>query len=109
MPFDESLAARVRPLLRRRSGFAEKRMFGGIGFLLHGNMCVGVWKDSLILRIGPDAYNQSLSQPFVREFDITGRPMTGWVLLDPGGMRDDAALAAWVEQAVEFVRGLGRK
>jgi len=107
MPFDESLAARVRPLLRRR-GFAEKRMFGGVGFLLHGKMCAGVWKDSLILRIGPDAYEHALTRPFVRVFDVTGRPMTGWVMVDPGGVRDDAALVLWLEQAVAFVRGLSK-
>ncbi len=109
MPFDATIADRVRPLLARRAGFAEKKMFGGVGFLLHGNMCVGVWKEFLIVRIGADAYDAALTKRGVHEFDITGRPMKGWVMVDPSGARDDLDLAAWIEQAVAFVRSLPRK
>jgi hypothetical protein len=109
MPFDETIVARVRPLLSRRPGFSEKKMFGGVGFLLDGNMCVGVWKDFLIARVGPDAYAEALTKRGAKEFDITGRPMKGWVMVEPGGMRDDIKLGGWVEQSVEFVRGLPKK
>jgi hypothetical protein len=69
MAYDEQLARRVRPLLARRNGFAEKKMFGGIGFLLHGNICIGVWKEFLIVRIGPDGYVSALTNSRVKEFD----------------------------------------
>jgi len=84
-------------------------MFGGVGFLLDGNMCVGVWKHWIIARIGPDDYNAGLSKPGVKEFDITGRPMVGWVMIDPSGARDDLELLAWIDQAIAFVRTLPPK
>jgi TfoX/Sxy family transcriptional regulator of competence genes len=109
MPFDEDLAKRVRPLVSRRKGFSEKQMFGGIGFLLSGNMCCGVWKEFLILRIGPDAYEKTLEEPFVREFDITGRSMTGWAMVEPDGVAVDEDLKEWVQQAIKFCRSLPAK
>jgi hypothetical protein len=109
MPFDESLAARVRPLLGSRRGFSEKKMFGGVGFLLNGNMCVAVWKEFLIVRTGPDAYEAALAEPAVREFDITGRSMTGWVMVEPDGLESDRQLSEWVQRAVDFVEGLPKK
>jgi TfoX/Sxy family transcriptional regulator of competence genes len=77
MPADESLAARIRDALARTKSVVEQKMFGGIGFLLHGNMLVGVWNDSLIARVGPDAYEDARLEPHVGEFDITGKPMKG--------------------------------
>ena len=77
MAFSEELAGRIRRRLARRKGVEEKRMFGGVGYLLNGNMLVGVWKDSLIVRLGPDEGDEALKEPHVREFDITGRPMKG--------------------------------
>jgi TfoX/Sxy family transcriptional regulator of competence genes len=109
MPYSESLADRVRQVFGRRRGLTEKKMFGGVGFLLSGNMCVGIWQTSLIARIGPTAYQQALAQPHVGEFDITGRPMAGWVLIAEDGLDDDAALRGWVEMAVDFVRELPAK
>ena len=109
MAFDATIADRVRPLMARRAGAVEKKMFGGVGFLLHGNMCVGVWKEFLIVRVGPDAYGDALAERGVQEFDITGRPMKGWVMVDPSGARDDLELSAWVERAVAYVRTLPRK
>jgi hypothetical protein len=109
MAFDEVLADRVRPLVSRRRGFTEKRMFGGLGFLLHGNMCVGVWKEFLIVRIGPDAYDAAMGRPHVGEFDITGRPMRGWVMVEPAGVRRESELCEWVNAAIDFVSGLPRK
>ncbi len=78
-------------------------MFGGVGFLLAGNMLVGVWKDSLIVRLGPDEGDEALKEPHVRPFDITGRPMKGWVLVQPAGVADDDLLSDWVQRALTFV------
>jgi TfoX/Sxy family transcriptional regulator of competence genes len=109
MPYDRSAADRVRAALSGQRGVVEKTMFGGLGFLLHEHMCVGLWREFLILRIGPDAYEDALSRPFVKEFDITGRPMTGWVMVHPDGFEDDRALRDWVDRAVAFVRTLPPK
>ncbi len=109
MPYDELLASRVREIMRRRPNCLEKKMFGGIGFLVQGNMCVGLWHDSLIARIGTADYESALQEPFVVEFDITGRPMRGWVRVEPGGIGDEIRLAAWVERAYQFVLTLPAK
>jgi hypothetical protein len=109
MAFDESLAARIRDALARKKGVEEKKMFGGICFLLNGNLLVGVWKDSLIARLGPDEGEAALLEPQVRVFDITGRPMRNWVLVEPEGVEDDDQLKAWIERATKFVRTLPKK
>ena len=107
MAFDESLAARIREALARKKNVEEKKMFGGIGFLLNGNMLVGVWKESLIVRLDPDEYDDALLEPHVKKFDITGRPMKGWVLVEPEGVEDDEELAGWIERAVRGRHGTG--
>ncbi len=84
-------------------------MFGGVGFLLNGNMCVGVWKDSLIARVGPDQYTDALQRPFAGEFDITGRAMKGWVLIAPEGVDADDQLTDWIQLALAFARTLPAK
>src|SRR5262249_9048130 len=109
MAFDETLAARIRDALARKRGVEEKKMFGGVGYLLNGNLLVGVWKDSLIVRLGSDNYDDALREPHVREFDITGRPMKGWVLVEPEGVEDDGQLIDWIERATRFVRTLPAK
>ena len=109
MAFDESLAARIRDALAGKKGVEEKKMFGGVGFLLNGNMLVGVWKDSLIVRLGPDEGDEALKEPHVREFDITGRAMKGWVLVGPEGVEDDEQLTDWIERAARFVGALPAK
>jgi hypothetical protein len=109
MAFNEALAERIRQGLARRLGIEEKKMFGGIGFLLNGNMLVGVWKNSLIARLGSDNYDDALLEPHVREFDITGRPMKGWVLVEPEGVEDDGQVTDWIERATRFVRTLPAK
>ena len=106
MSFDESLAARVRDCLAHTKGIVEKKMFGSACFLLNGNLIVGVWKDSLIARVGPAAYEDALNEDHVREFDVTGRPMRGWVMVDPAGVEEDDSLAEWIERATRFVRSL---
>ena len=78
-------------------------MFGGIGFLLNGNILVGVWKDSLIVRLGPDEGDEALKEADVKEFDITGRAMKGWVLVAPAGVEDDDQVSGWIQRAVKFV------
>jgi hypothetical protein len=109
MAFDESLAARIRDALTRRKGVEERKMFGGICFLLNGNLLVGVWKDSLIARLGPEEGEAALREPHVRRFDITGRPMRNWVAVEPEGVEDDDQLAGWIERATKFVRTLPKK
>ena len=88
MAYDESLAARIREMLDRQNGIVEKKMFGGVCFLFNGNMLVGVWKENVIVRVGLDAYEEALAEPSVVEFDITGRSMKGWVMVEPEGARE---------------------
>jgi hypothetical protein len=109
MAFDEVLAGRVRRRLARRRNIEEKKMFGGVGFLLGGNLLVGVWKDSLVVRLGPGEGDEALKEPHVKEFDITGRAMKGWVLVGPGGVEDDDQLGDWIRRAAEFVGTLPAK
>jgi TfoX/Sxy family transcriptional regulator of competence genes len=109
MPFDASLADRVRDALKRRRGLAEKKMFGGVGFLLNGNMCLAVWKEFLIVRVGSAAYIDALKEQFVREFDITGKPMTGWVMVEPEGLSEPSDLKKWAEKSIAFVKTLSKK
>lgn len=109
MAYDQGLAQRVRELLEESPGYAEKKMFGGIGFLLYGNMACGVLQDDLIARIGPKAYPSALRQKHVRQFDITGRAMQGWVMISSAGCESDAELAAWVGKGADFARSLPPK
>ena len=109
MAFAESLAQRIRAALARKRGVEEKKMFGGIGFLLNGNMCVGVWKNSLIVRLGPEQEEQALLEPHARKMDITGKPMKGWIMVEPKGVEDDDQLKVWIQRAVKFVGKLAKK
>jgi TfoX/Sxy family transcriptional regulator of competence genes len=109
MAFDETLAARIRQNLARNKNVENKKMFGGIGFLLNGNMLVGVWKDSLIARVGSDEYEHAVLEPHVKEFDITGKPMKGWVLVEPQGVVEDEQLNEWIQRAMKFVGQLPAK
>lgn len=109
MAFDEALGNRLRSALARKKGVAERKMFGGLCFLLHGHLLVGVWKDSLIVRLGPDAGEDALLEPHVGPFAVTGRPMKNWVLVEPQGVATDAQLADWVGRATRFVRTLPAK
>lgn len=94
MAFDENLAARIRNALARMKYISEKKMFGGIVFMLSGNMLVGIWKDSLIVRLGQDQAEKALLEPHVMVFDITGRPMKNWVLVELQGVESDDQLRA---------------
>jgi hypothetical protein len=108
MAYDEKLAARIRKALAGSPGIDEKRMFGGVAFLLHGNMLVGVHKDALIARIAPNDTAAALRDKNARIFDITGRPMNGWILVDPPGV-GGAKLLEWIEPARIFVKTLPAK
>lgn len=109
MAYDEQLAKRLSKLIEKRNDFYEQKMFGGMGYLLRGNMCFGIWKDSLILRLGAPQAQNALKNKNVKPFDITGRAMKGWVMVTPSGMKTDAALRQWVSQAIDFVMQLPRK
>jgi TfoX/Sxy family transcriptional regulator of competence genes len=109
MAYSESLAERIRQGVARRKGIEEKKMFGGIGFLLHGNMCVGVWKESLIVRLDQEQAEEALLEPYVQEFNITGRSMKGWVLVAPEGLEHDNQLHDWIQRAATFVGKLPAK
>jgi TfoX N-terminal domain len=109
MAFDEGLAQRIREQLAGTSGLAERKMFGGLSFLVDGNLCAGVIGDELIARVGPDATEAALGRPGSHLFDFTGRPMKGWIAVDPGGLEADDALAAWLDDALRFVRTLPPK
>jgi TfoX/Sxy family transcriptional regulator of competence genes len=111
MAFDETLGQRIEKCLAqtREQGFSSQKMFGGLAFLLHGNMCVGVWKESLVVRIPPEHAELRLGDPYVRAFDVTGKPMKGWLLIDPGGLEDERDLMSWIKLAVEYGRSLPRK
>jgi len=109
MPYDEILAKRVGQLMSRHRGLEEKKMFGGIGFLLRGNMCCGAWKEFLILRLRPERAEEALEEPHTRPFDITGRAMRGWVMVEPVGWREPQLLADWVRQATRFTESLPPK
>jgi TfoX/Sxy family transcriptional regulator of competence genes len=103
MAYEEALAEQLRHALARRKNIVEKKMFGGIGFLLNGNMLVGVWKNSVIVRLGPEESDSALLEPHVTPFDITGRAMKGWVMVTADGAKTDQELKSWIERAVNFV------
>jgi hypothetical protein len=109
MAFDENLAARIRTALARKKGVEEKKMFGGLCFLLHGHMLLGVWKNSLIARLGQEQADEALLEPNVKAMDITGKPMGGWLMVEPDGVADEIAVKKWVQRAIKFVGKLPAK
>jgi TfoX/Sxy family transcriptional regulator of competence genes len=98
MPCDEQLVARVRAVLKRTRGTAERRMFGGVCFTLKGNMACGVVSTDLMVRVGPDKYDDALKRPHVREMDFTGRAMKGYVFVGAAGTKSDASLKYWIKR-----------
>lgn len=109
MAFDEGLAQRVREVLTDTEGLAEKRMFGGLAWLLDGNMAVAVLGPELVVRVGPDVYDEVLAERGVRPFDFTGRPMRGWVLVEQDATGEEAELTAWIVRGLAFARSLPPK
>lgn len=109
MAYDEGLAHRIRELLLEQDGLVEKKMFGGVGFMLKGNMACGVHKDMLIVRVGPDGHQAAMAKPHTLPFDITGRAMNGWVMVSADGCAEHEALEAWVNQGINFALTLPSK
>jgi TfoX/Sxy family transcriptional regulator of competence genes len=106
--YDERLAARVRALLAERTDVGERKMFGGLTFIVGGNMCCGVNGDELIVRLDPDHEEEALARPHARPMDFTGRPMRGFITVQPDGIEGDA-LNRWVREAVARAESLPRK
>ena len=109
MAYDETLAERIRSLVTRRKGISEKRMFGGLCFLVNGNMCCGVEKDRLMVRVGPERYDAALSRKHSRPMDFTGRPLKGFVYVSRPGIDSKAKLGSWIDMAVDFAKSLPKK
>ena len=110
MAYDETLAERIRCiLLPRQPAIAERKMFGGLAFMLDGNMCCCLTDKGLMVRVGIDAYDDALAQPHAGLMDLTGRPMRGWVLVALAGLSDDADLRAWVGRGAAFAATLPSK
>ena len=109
MAYDAGLAERMRELLVGRRGVIEKAMFGGVAFLLDGKMFVGIAKSELMVRVGPEAYEDALRDPHARTMDFTGRPMRGYVFVAPAGFEEDEALARWIDRSAAHVATLPAK
>ncbi len=109
MAYDEALAERVRMALEDEAGVTERKMFGGLAFMLHGNMCCGIIGDELMVRVGPDAWESSLALPHAREMDFTGRSMRGLVYVGIDGIASDADLDGWIACGIAFAGSLPRK
>ena len=110
MAYDEEFASRIRTQVAGLDGVGERAMFGGLAFLLHGNMAVGVMSGGeLMVRVGPDATDDALARPHTRRFDMTGRPMKGWILVDREGVQTEDELSGWVDRGVAFARSLPPK
>lgn len=109
MSFDPGLAQRIRETLADRPGVTERKMFGGLAFMVNGNMVAGVLGDTLMARVGPDAHAAALARAHVREMDFTGWPMKGYVYVDAPGLEEDSALAGWVGECLRFVGALPGK
>lgn len=109
MPYDEGLAERIREVLDDTESVVEKKMFGGLCFMIQGNMSIGIVRDELMVRVGPDGYRDALEQLHAREMDFTGRSMKGFVYVSVEGFDDDGDLAAWIDRGRSFALSLPAK
>lgn len=109
MAFDEGVAERIRECFAERYDIEEKKMFGGLAFMHNGNMCVGVVRDTLMARVGPEQYQQALKLPHAREMDFTGKPLKGFVYVEPEGFETDKELRAWIKRCENFTASLPAK
>jgi TfoX/Sxy family transcriptional regulator of competence genes len=109
MAYDETLADRVRDVLASRADLTERKMFGGIAFMVAGNMAVGVIGDDLMVRLDPSDAERALDEPYVRRMDFTGRPMKGMVYVASDGIEADDDLGGWVEGGADFAASLSPK
>jgi TfoX/Sxy family transcriptional regulator of competence genes len=109
MVYNEMLANRINKILQGQDSLTQAKMFGGIGYLVAGNMACGVNKDDLIVRVGPEGYDAALGEKNTKVFDMTGRPMKGWVVVTPDGHSSDQALRAWVKRGIDYASSLPPK
>ncbi len=109
MAYNEQLAQRIRSFLARRQEMDERKMFGGVAFMLNGNMCCGVHNDDLIVRVTPEEYDAAVKRPHARAFDLTGKPMKGFILVSPKAYRSDETLKDWVAVGAKCARSLPAK
>ena len=109
MAFDEHLGDRIRTVLGPRRDISERRMFGGLAFLVNGNMFIGIAGADLMVRVGPDEHEKALSRPHARPMDFTGRPMKGYVYVAPAGVRTSKTLDKWIKAGLSFAQSLPAK
>jgi TfoX/Sxy family transcriptional regulator of competence genes len=109
MPFNETIAQRIRDILKTKRGITEVKMFGGLCFMLRGNMLAAVEKDNLIIRVGKEKYQAALKKPHARPFDLTGRPLTGFIYVDKKGYLTKPALKKWIDAGLAFAHSLPSK
>ena len=109
MAYNDGLADRVRGVLGEHPRLREQKMFGGLAFMVAGNMSVGIVGDDLMVRVGPTAYDEALALPNAREMDFTGRPMRGFVFVDVAGIATRDDLEQWVDRGVAFAESLPAK
>jgi TfoX/Sxy family transcriptional regulator of competence genes len=109
MAYDEDVANRVREALAGQSAVTERKMFGGLAFMVGGHMCCGVLGEELMVRVGPEQYEAALALPHARPMDFTGKRMRGMIFVAADGARDDAALTAWVGRGLAYVTSLPPK
>lgn len=109
MAYSDELAQRIRDEIGDHPALEEKQMFGGIAFMVHGNMSVGVSGEDLMVRVGKENHDEAIDQPHARIFDMGARPMKGWVLVDPAGTTDDDDLARWIDVGVTHAESLPAK
>ena len=109
MAYDEALAERIRDLLAPREALSERKMFGGVAWMLHGNMACGVYGEELLVRLGAEGGEEALAEPHTRRFDMTGRPMRSVICVEPAGIESDEQLAGWVDAGAECALSLPPK
>jgi TfoX/Sxy family transcriptional regulator of competence genes len=109
MAYDEGLAERVRQVLADNPEIKEKKMFGGLAFMLNGNMACGLIKEDLMVRVGPDNYEEALRKPHARKMEFTGRPMKGFITVEAEGLEEDKILKNWIRQGIEYADSLPEK
>lgn len=109
MAYSALLAEEIRSRIGEHPGLTEKEMFGGIAFLVSGNMAVGVSGDGLMVRVGKEAHDELTALPGARTFDLSSRPMRGWIVVGPEGIATDAQLEEWIQRGVDFAETLPPK
>jgi TfoX/Sxy family transcriptional regulator of competence genes len=109
MAYDTKLGERIRAALKGTRGLEEKKMFGGVGFMVNGNLACGVSKNDLLVRVGAEKHNEAMKRPHVKPFTTTGKPMAGWILVSPEGCKTEKALADWIKMGVGFAKSLPSK